>query len=149
MTAPPNSKREELLALAARCEAATGPDRRLDAMIGAVVGVEPKERNVYRRGHFIGNNPVLLRIAQDYPKFTTSLDAALSLVPDGAHIGMGADAIDPLRGWAWVRVRSAGTWEEFHSPERDGLAPLEPMPRNIATALTAACLRALAAMEDA
>ena len=52
--------------LARRCEEAEGPDRNLDAMI-----------------HFAIKNGIGCGMAQDAPAYTSSLDAAMTLVPDG------------------------------------------------------------------
>lgn len=70
----------DLSELLERVKAATGPDRDLDAAIGKALGAEFKARNVHRRGHYIGGKPVLLRVAEDYPRFTASVDATLALV---------------------------------------------------------------------
>jgi hypothetical protein len=81
----PNPKQSErLLALAARVEAAEGPDRELDAEIGAMFFVEPKRSNVYRRGRY----PLqLLRVKEVFPPYTKSLDAAMTLIPAQYRLG--------------------------------------------------------------
>lgn len=65
--------RAALIALAERCEAATGPDRGLDAEM-----------------HFRITDGVGCGMAQDAPAYTASIDAALMLVPkrrpDGLHL---------------------------------------------------------------
>lgn len=65
----------DLLALADRCEAATGPDRELDAAIHAAiyeaVVFDPKWKE------WVGSGGMNVR------KFTASIDAALTLVPEG------------------------------------------------------------------
>lgn len=67
--------------LAARCEQATGPDRRLDRDISEALDIGP----IYKlRG----------KIGASWPDYTASLDAALTLVPEG-----------------W-RVRDFGDWED-------------------------------------
>lgn len=73
----------KLLDLAERCEQATGPDRELDSLIAEACGVEVKRRPKYRRGHYIGGQPVQTGWKEDPPKFTASLDAAMTLVPEG------------------------------------------------------------------
>ena len=71
--------REMLLALADRIEKATGPDRELDIAMLPLVGLRFVDE-----GHPIGqvcydsNNH-----AVPMPRFTASLDAAMSLVPEG------------------------------------------------------------------
>jgi len=87
---------EALLALAARAEAATGADRELDVAIGLLgrfyvaeprwPGAEPMIGYVDDDGARVepGNG------AQDslVPRYTASLDAALSLVPEGWGFGV-------------------------------------------------------------
>lgn len=93
----------ELLALAERVEAATGPDRELDALIaiemfdgGADHLDDPRDvtraRSVIishgaRPGNFevVGFSGVSLQTAADY---TASLDAAMTLVPDQHIAGL-------------------------------------------------------------
>lgn len=87
--------RETLLALAARAEAAEGPDRELDADIGAMFFVEPKRSNVYRRGRY----PLqLLRVKEVFPPYTKSLDAAMTLVPADLF-----PTIDFVTKRVWIR----------------------------------------------
>lgn len=81
---PNPEQSERLLALAARCEAATGTDRGLDAEIGEVFGVEPKRYNVYRRNRYPRQ---LLRVDERFPYYTTSLDAAMTLIPEQYRLG--------------------------------------------------------------
>jgi len=80
--------REELIA---RLEAATGPDRELDAALFECVGLtELQERHCKQwcsqsgrtgltRAHYIGAWA---------PDYTESIDAALSLVPEGAFLDL-------------------------------------------------------------
>ena len=56
--------------LIARLEAATGPDRELDRAIAKALGVMP----LYQMRGQIGSS---------WPDFTDSIDAALTLVPEG------------------------------------------------------------------
>jgi hypothetical protein len=83
-----------LLELAERCEAATGPDRELDVELAVVAGLirDPE----FERGYFYGagNNCDYVLERGDYdhgnnapelPSYTASLDAAMMLVPEG-HI---------------------------------------------------------------
>lgn len=103
---------DELLKLAARCEAATGPDRELDGSIWWAV-LKPEEIESIDRTGFVrecierdgsagkalaqfydSSDPACLaKIAFSRP-FTASLDAAMMLVPEG-----------------W-RVRDFGDWED-------------------------------------
>jgi hypothetical protein len=70
----------EMLELAARCEAATGPDRELDIAMLPLIGLRFVDE-----GHPIGrvcydsNNQATVM-----PRFTASIDAALTLVPEGS-----------------------------------------------------------------
>jgi hypothetical protein len=61
---------ERLLELAERCERATGPNFRLEQEIGAVV---------------------FPKLADIYLPYTASLDAAMTLVPDGANVALQTD----------------------------------------------------------
>lgn len=73
-------KLTELTELAERCEQATGPDRLLDEAISLAIGDifdGPGETLVNRDG-----SPAVIAA------YTTSLDAATALVPDGWHVGM-------------------------------------------------------------
>lgn len=112
----------DLEALAARVEAAQAADRELDAEIGAAIdfGLFP-------------------------PPFTKSIDAALLLVPEGSHWGLGHDDTGPLAGWAWVRAKVSDGWQEFHSPPKMGFRHAGPFPATPALALCAAALRARSA----
>jgi hypothetical protein len=69
----------DLEALAKRCEAAAGPDRELDAEIAATAGLR-----VVDEGHPLGRccydrNGISIVL----PRYTASLDAAMTLVPEG------------------------------------------------------------------
>jgi hypothetical protein len=77
-----SAARQVLLDLADRCEREE-PSTELDAAIGYAVDATPKAKNVYKRGHYIGNKPVLLRVEAIWLPYTTSLDAAVTLVPSG------------------------------------------------------------------
>jgi hypothetical protein len=89
---------EGLLALADRCEAATGPDRAInEALYSAFATLTGQPPYV---GHeFLGQQrgcdwPV--------PRFTGSLDDAALLVPVGYAFGAGRGTEEPdVEGWAW------------------------------------------------
>lgn len=66
---------QKLIDLAARCESATGPDRELDAAIGRALGISPVGLTSISFPH----DPATER----FVRFTASLDAALTLVPEG------------------------------------------------------------------
>ena len=117
--------------LIAQLEAASGPCRELDFRIFELVRTDA-EHSAYIEG-------------KPYPSYTASLDAAFTLIPKGAHCGMGYDSppegVMVGKAWAWVRFKVDGRWEE---------TPLDwkgPRPRSMALALCAAALRARAVLE--
>ena len=122
------SVQQTLLALAERCEKANEPDRQLDLTIGQAVGsVDSRVRWNDAFGFGYPGKSV------DVPRYTASIDAAITLVPKGWEWGCGyKDATG--EPWAWVGKPRAGS------------ADWEPMvPRNAATAalaLTGAALQA-------
>lgn len=136
------TKRDELLALAERVEALTGPDRETNARIALAAGwVCLRERTRKRHGlwgapGYIMNDDGFCH--KDPPAFTASLDAAMSLVPDGWYI-------DRLHQWVGDNFR----WS-CDLAKKDLSLACPVSVENCATpalALTAAALRALAATE--
>lgn len=134
-------KKGELLALAERCEKASGPDRELDAAIVAAMNnaivkpypptddFGPKDRWQFwsRDGaHFLGSEgkfPV--------KPVTASLDAAMTLVPESAL--------------AWncgVSTGGNSAWVFDGEDEHNAAAASVPL------ALVSAALRAIAAKEE-
>lgn len=107
----------ELEALAERCEKAAGPDREFDAEIAQAIGVGPTGFAQAKGKHWV-----------TWPAYTSSLDAALELVPEGL-------------GWTLYSDGYAGvgpiTDDEIPQPEIIAATP--------ALALCAAALRARAA----
>lgn len=76
----PEADAQGLAGLAARCEAATGPDRKLDLFIAKAICFFDGSRASYSLNQNL------------FPKYTASLDAAMTLVPEGwdwgiAHFG--------------------------------------------------------------
>lgn len=130
--------RATLLALAERCETATGPDRELDGAIYIAVLI-PAERagRIDQNGGFVGwwpkDGPYVG--AREVPAYTASLDAALTLVPEGWH--WSADS----RRFGYVRGRGP----QDGAPDPEGWARGTATP---ALALCAAALRALAAQAE-
>lgn len=118
----------DLLKLAERCEAATGPDRELDGAVHtAVTGFEPR-----RGGIGWPDNALVVPGFPGWvplPAYTASIDAAMSLVPSGMEFGCGSKD-DSGSAWAWVG--------KFHGP----LNIEEGEPTSAALALCAAALRA-------
>ncbi len=111
----------KLLELADRVEALSGPDREVDCLIAdAVLG---PVRKPYVRGHC--------------EKYTASLDAAMSLVPDGCT-------------WGLTTSQRQGTLAEVYREDANGLTyGRQPSGRAAlpAPALCAAALRARASQE--
>jgi hypothetical protein len=121
------SRKDELLALAERVEALTGPDRGVDAEVGR-----------YFAAQFLGYAP--WEPQTGCAKFTASLDAAMSLVPDGywwnvGHV-MGPQPDTQNMFWAMCHFRGA-QWPYDR-----------PIAATPALALTAAALRAIAETEE-
>jgi hypothetical protein len=71
--------KDELVRLAERCEAATGPDREVDAAIATALGL-PHGRETGWCNKENGDYYVIDECAKIY---TASLDAAMTLVPEG------------------------------------------------------------------
>lgn len=132
------TKRADLLALASRVEQLTGPDREVDAEIALACGVV-RERDgdcfygheyysvlVLERGYYDheGNAPELLH-------YTSSIDAAMTLVPEGEE-------------WCLSKVM----YDNKGTPAACvNLMLPEVLAATPALALTAASLRALAEKE--
>lgn len=123
---------DDLIALAERCEAATGADRELDAAIVRALYPEAiidiycagdDEPTVFHAAPLVPQKGVL-------PCFTASLDAAMALIPEGHAFGLGKDFLGDERAWAWCSDRM-----KFEC-RKGASVPL---------ALTAASLRARAA----
>lgn len=128
---------DEFMELAARVEAASGADRELDARIWAVV--DPKEhdrqcsfRGMKHAGHVHTKAEKRAHILWAGKLFalayTASIDAALSLVPEGLVFNIGNDA------GCWAHV-----WKD--DPSYDG-HPIDGRGASLALALTTACLKA-------
>jgi hypothetical protein len=117
-------KRDDLPALAERCEQAKRSSFLLERLIAVAVGYDPQVR---------------------IPAYTASLDAAITLVPEGWRIGDLSQHDHPT-------LRAKGDWTAWLYPDGK-LEPVtgdKPRCRFAATpalALTAAALRALAAQE--
>lgn len=105
---------QDLVALAERCEKATGPDRELDEDIARAVGFVPwGGRRMFSTAPSYGftyRNPT-----GDYvgapPYYTGSIDAAMTLVPDGCFcdtqsILRGTAIFDKPKAWAQVEQTS-------------------------------------------
>ena len=134
--------RNELLTLADRVEAATGPGRELDAEIARAIGWgcvmrDPEAghrwicwRKRYRDGEWIR-----------LPHYTFSIDAALTLVPEGWFIyGMG-ERVTPII-YKGDRHEHIDFWAE--TQHRQGGLLQKAFAATPALALVAASLRAIA-----
>ena len=123
------TRAETLLALAARCEAGTGPDRELDAEI--MVAVYPDLKLAQSiNGHWYSISGMHTRIEE----YTDSLDAAVLLVPAGWFV-----RIADIRFSMVLCEMLRGDKSFAGKVDAEGLGGTRPR------ALTAAALRARAA----
>lgn len=82
--------------IAGKLTEATRPDRELDAAIGVVAGLR-----VVDEGHPLGLQCYTARgQSVPLPRYTSSLDAAMSLVPEGFHTELAMQDRHSLR-WKW------------------------------------------------
>ena len=133
------TERATLEALLARVSAGTGPDRELDAEIARALGWKPLYRDDYSKWWPPSavtdarerKRSILHHPTQPLPMFTASLDAALTLVPEG---------------WSWhaalrtylTPFRATGSvWQEGQQYALFNADAATP-----ARALIAACLKA-------
>jgi hypothetical protein len=138
------SDRATLLALAERCEQAAGPDRELDVAIAFACGIVTSRDGDCFYGHKDHSVVVLDRDYYDHDgnapalmPFSASLDAAVTLVPEG---------------WGWaVSTTGAGLPCAYGHPPGNGLAVawIDDTPAATpALAMCAFALRARAAAYD-
>ena len=137
------TNRATLEALLARVLEGTGPDRKLDAEIHAatlhikpitpeaIVTRECQENGFYALHHVPGS-PGGVSYWHQAPPFTGSLDAALTLVPDGWswHVA--------LRKWPTPTRATGSVWSESLDGNKLFYVDAATPPR----ALIAACLKA-------
>ena len=146
--------RETLLALADRAEKATGPDRELDELIsaaveGAVREVQQDGRTAYHS--LDGGTWVHIRVPQ--PGYTASLDAAMSLVPEGWRWVLRQATADECNGAFFCRLESGDfksiTWGKGGEYITDVISGVDVFcwSATPALALVAAALRAHATLE--
>jgi hypothetical protein len=91
-------------------ERAEGPSRELDAEILASLGthvLEKRERDKKKWWYKVGGRQYE-RIRPGIPRYTSSIDAALTLVPEGWHWMAATAEGDFIRGTASVRDRDGG-----------------------------------------
>ena len=107
-----------LLELAERCEQATGADRRLDAEIDIAVRGFPEQAYEQTNGLRGKGSPELNRIdwfiKWGADRYTASLDAAMTLVPEGYVFGLGN--FDPDGGTAKAAAIVGATPDEDRNP---------------------------------
>lgn len=137
--------------LAARCEAATGPDRELDGVIDRLLRTRPSdgdyneaENCLWQVDEFSGlcvRGDGFARASFCAPLFTESLDAAMTLVPEGCCVDL--RRFDSGGGFAQVRSTDA-------TPDDadDELYVESEHCSTAALALCAAALRARAQKKD-
>lgn len=132
--------REQLLEVAERVEKATGPDPVIDAEIHIALG-RSDGRHIATITGFCAAEGIP---AIPAPAYTSSLDAAMQLVPEGWHAAKLGERLDD--GDRTRRTYSGAWGARLHLTENRlrnlayGSAP------TAALALTAACLRARAAL---
>lgn len=133
-----------LLELAAKCEAAEGPDRRADAAIAAVTNPglfgTPEDARHYATYPELNRASFIYFASCGIPRFTASLDAATQLVPEGYHWSVGLDT-----AFAWASVTHPADLHSFQGDDRHGESSECATP---ALALTSACLKALASIGE-
>jgi hypothetical protein len=156
-------RNESLIALAERCEKATGPDRELDAEIAVAIEYELPNPMGECRAHLrvphlsdeceAGTYWLVQRSGmslQTAPRYTASLDAAIELVPEGWDWLVRND-VEERGSFANVsrpnKQHIIDTWDEerrcFYAGNTDGCNYAQAATP--ALALTAAALRARAA----
>ncbi len=139
----------EIEKLAERIGAATGPDRELDAeifhAIGAPVPFQFANKLIALEFNDV-ENAYFARVSDDMqvryspPHYTASLDAAMSLVPEGAGLNISRYWIASNKGPVWSAEIAQGGVPD--NPRRVSDCYDTPTP---ALALCAAALRARAA----
>ena len=136
--------RTTLLALAERCEQAAGPDRELDAEIEALLtgrvthprapGYTLKAQDVEWKLARLADSGFISSARRPAPPYTASLDAAVTLVPEGWRYDLtNGDLVSKEKP-------AARLTPDFAGPCFDGYA------RTVPLALCVAALRARAAV---
>lgn len=133
--------RPDLVELAARCEQATGPDRELDKLIAETLALPHGPRSGWSNDengdHWI--------VEECSALVTASLDAAMTLVPEGTLWKVDY-------GIAWSDEEPASGGRNYRAGVGIGDVPAQWhhgwSAATPALALTAACLRARASMGD-
>ena len=137
----------DLIELAARCEAATGPDRELDAEIASqlsgheayLVTIGPDHRR--EEWVFISTDAGdASPTSRPVPRYTSSLDAAMTLVPEGWFLNLLTEL--DQRNWE-VSLRSP-ILDDFR---RFATSRTYGNEKGVATPALALCTAALRARE--
>jgi hypothetical protein len=131
-----------LLALAERCEQAVGPNNGLDAEIALAIGYTHERRGTERACWWrtpAGQQLAYVGYKNHPPFFTGSLDAAVTLVPEGRAWTVGQN----LHHWFWQA--SINALNDDGNPTSIGFGGPCGWP---ALALCAAALRARAAAHE-
>lgn len=144
----------DLLALAERVEAATEASREIDCLVHETrrPDLTPAMRGSYYgefTGDYFGETERGFDVIGKAPRFTASLDAAMTLVPEGWHL-------NELRqewqtGWWSAHFAKLPSESQQRAYERGGTIMMIDAKGSAATpalALTAACLRARAACDS-
>jgi hypothetical protein len=114
-------------------EGATAPCLELDADIAIVAGwtFEKMKGDAKPYWRKPGETSWFTRAKDGPPRYTASIDAALTLVPEGMSWGVfNRNAIDDASAWVW------------RTPERDLLAGINATSKSEAIALCIAALKA-------
>lgn len=154
--------------LIARLEKATGPDRELDALLGAACAVVDDFDPLWFTvpALYVGDERGTIRIyagkvdpsvrhhkySRKARLFTASIDAALTLVPEGWSMWFG------INGNKGATASVCSNWNDDHAPtfqsydrrprERGQLPPEETFCANAAIALCIAALKARQSLID-
>ena len=123
--------KEELLKLAERVEALSGPDREVDSEIDRLTFRGPFEARLCGcMGNCLPGHPAYNGACVSVPHYTASLDAAMTLVPEGC-------------GWSLVQATYEKSYGCVESGD-DRTPDLEARAATPALVLCAAALRSLA-----
>lgn len=132
--------KEELLKLAERVEALSGPDREVDSEIDRLTFRGPfEDRLCGCMGNCLPGHPAYDGACVSVPHYTASLDAAMTLVPD------------VFSGQIWLRFNEgernkphAAIWSHDDGNGKPSRVNVEAKASTPALALCVAALRALA-----
>ncbi len=141
-----------LLLLAEKVEGLSGPDREVDAEIAAALRVGTEHGWALRYPAWIAAKDGRVHLEKNGPSFaapafTASLDAAMSLVPEGWRIWTADFSIEGR--FVWMLCGPKLTWITHEDGSREGGEDWyqSGVAATPALALVSASLRARAAME--